>query len=60
MYLLVLHGFLGDSGTFYMGTVVRALNCALEFLLHQDSSLGQRRVTFLSLSMPAKAWMDVQ
>lgn len=38
------------------------LNCALEFLLHQDSALWQKRaVFFFSLSVPAKAeWADVQ
>lgn len=35
-----------ETGTFYMGTVVTPLNCAFEFLLHQDSPLGQGHISF--------------
>lgn len=52
------HGFLGSSGTFYMAAIVKPLNCALEFLLHRDSPLWQRKVTSLSLPIPERA--DVQ
>lgn len=48
------HGFLGSSRAFYMATIARPLNCALEFLPHRDALLWQRKAAFLSLPIPER------